>query len=135
MTFEQALISFLLKQSELTNKINNKVFPDIIPLKSTLPAISINEISASEEIVFSGHNSDVETIFQFEVRATTKTDSLTIIEIVNKIFRELKSSNDFEGYKLDFVICLDKLPSIHSNNCYIEKREFKFRHNYIDILV
>ena len=133
ITIDEAIIQYLLSQNELTSLINDKIFPDIIPKEAKLPSVSMQLVDSVEKIVMSGHNAEMESIFQFNIKTLSKTEAVTILETIKKIFRSLFRTNDFNGYKLNLVEILGRLPSSYSENTYIERFEVKFYHDYISI--
>lgn len=133
MTIDEAVTTYLLQQSELTNLIDDKIFPDIIPKESKLPGIAYTIEYNNEDIVMTGHDGDCQTSIEFQVESLTKSMAVTIGETLRKIFRTLKKSNDFNGYKLQLVKYDGRFGSDYSNDKYIEIYSFTFHHDYIEI--
>jgi hypothetical protein len=131
MTFDEAIKQYIVSREEFTNLAGDKIFPDILPKSIKLPGITYQIISSFEDWVMSGNDCWVESIYQFSVTANSKVEAVTLINIIKKIFRNLKS-NDFFGYKLQGTKTLDRLQSSFEENVYVEIQEIKFFHDYIE---
>ena len=133
MTIDEAIIKYLLQQSELTSLIQDKIYPEIIPKETKLPAVMYTIENSDEELVMNGHNNDCRTSIEFQIEGLTKSICVTIGETIREIFRTLKKSNDFNGYKLQLVEFDGRFGSDYSDNKYIEIFNFTFYHDYIKI--
>lgn len=125
MTFEENLIQYLLTQTDLTDVINDRIFPDNIPLKKIYPIIVYTIISDVEaSTIVAGHFGLIRKSMQFSIYAETKTQVSDIKETMKTILKNYNNIS-FGDYHLQLTLIENDM-SGYSDYSYYSHLEMLF---------
>ncbi|PQO33153.1 hypothetical protein C5Y96_09850 [Blastopirellula marina] len=82
MTIQQAIVNYLLEQSNVTDLVSNRIFTNHLPQKPEFPAITIRLVSADHGRNLDGPNGVVRARIQIEAWSKDFLESQDIAEQV-----------------------------------------------------
>lgn len=124
-SFEEGLFQYLTSQSSLTNLINTRLFPDIIPLNTVKPYISYRIISEVEkQTVVAGNFGMIEKHIEFSIQADSRSEVYNIHDTLITLLKNY-SNIDFYGYHLQCCTFQYSLTEFDDYQ-YIQISEYKF---------
>lgn len=77
MNIKQALVSYLLN-TELTNLIDNRLFPLILPQDAKLPAVTYQQVSIPRTLSLKGTGDKAQPRFQFSCWASNYSEGQAV---------------------------------------------------------
>jgi len=88
--FFECLVEYLLSINDLQEVIGNKLYPNILPQESSLPAIVYTPISASYDESLQGSTGFVRQVVQFSIHDTTFGKARQASRIVKAILQDFR---------------------------------------------
>ena len=88
MHINDALYNYLSTYTGLTILIGNKIYPDIIPQKATLPVIAYKCISTQRVHEFEKDSKMVNTTMQFTILGTSRKNTKTVSTQLRKALQD-----------------------------------------------
>lgn len=118
------IITYMKSDTNLSNTVQERIYPDVIPKNSELPSICYHLISEFESEVMTGHDLFFEMVLQFDIKGKNKSIVRMIKNYIIEVWRN-KREFEIESFKITTKM-LGSIPGEFAQNEFIEKYEIKF---------
>ena len=127
MAFLEAIVEYLESESDLTDLIDKKIYPNIIPDKLDLPALVYETISTTEhKTIIAGNFGLITQYIEFTAYSETKTQCSAIIEVIRDLFLNYNEST-FGDYNLQLAT-IDSRDDGYNEKYFWEGIEIEFKY-------
>lgn len=125
---EEALVKYLLAQTGLTDLISSKLFPEEIPMGTTLPAVSYIKVSDVKLHTLTGQDGLERPFIQFTVMSLTKAATRLVANQIEVALKDYVGT--LSGIVIQYIRLENKMSNLETSNdgtvkVYTEDLEFQ----------
>lgn len=125
---EEALVKYLLAQTGLTDLISSKLFPEEIPMGTTLPAVSYINVSDVKLHILTGQDGLERPFIQFTVMSLTKAATRLVANQIEVALKDYVGT--LSGIVIQYIRLENKMSNLETSNdgtvkVYTEDLEFQ----------